>query len=1008
MRQNIVKRTVGMILAAVMLLLWIPVGAAAEEQAGGALAGKTLSILGDSISTFTNYSNGTAAQTTNSTVAEGVTYYPKSGYEVTAETTWWYQTAEMLGMEILVNNSWSGSCLLKERFGTVGAYVDRCVQLHDDTGGNAGEKPDIIATFMGTNDYYIYPDTLGRYEDIDFDELIQSGENGYIYAQPETSVEAYAIILHKIGRAYPDAQVYCFTLLPRLNSASQPTGFNDDLARLAQRFGATVVDLYDCGIRSESDAFYMLMGDKLHPDNPGMDAITNAFASALLKNNGVETFDVSYTLEDAVSMEGTTRTVPAGESFMTELASVGGSSPLEITVTMGGADITAGCLSGNVVTIPAVDGEVSITARPKRSAPLAFRWETRGDRLVSVTTGGNVANELIMTHGTITDGVYSKARFTMDKSISLRHDLPWRVEWKSSGTWTDTTDGALLFAQSNVSATEDTYYFYRRHKNDFFAFGVRTDGKYHNYGVAFEGTGIDTTAEHVFRLENRISADGSNMIYLLVDDVEVGPMNTHYISGKKQGTDNWVSGKDFKFSYMGTSPHTIGGCSIEYIQVWENGAAHEHDYEAVVTEPTCTEGGYTTYTCSSCGDSYVDGDMDALGHDWSSWVVTTMASGTAEGLKTRNCERSGCGIKQTKVIPKPAQLATPSITKLENTAAGVKITWGKVTGAERYRVYVKSGSKWKNLGNTTGSSFTWTGAKSGETYSFTVRCVSGDSSAFTSAYNTTGWKITYIGQPAISKIENTVTGTKISWKAVAGAEKYRIFMKTDSGWKTLGNTTGTSFTWTGAKAGQTYIFTVRCLNGEGTAYVSSYNSAGWKHKYYPTPEVTKLGSTTAGVKLTWTPINGADKYRVYVKTASGWTKVGTTAGTGFTWTGAKTGQTYSFTVRGINADGSVFVTAHNKTGWDYKYYPAPEVTKLENTSGGIKLTWTPINGAGKYRVYIKTASGWTKVGTTAGTAFTWTGAKAGQTYTFTVRAINADGTALISAYNTTGWTIKRQ
>ena len=42
---------------------------------------------------------------------------------------------------------------------------------------------------------------------------------------------------------------------------------------------------------------------------------------------------------------------------------------------------------------------------------------------------------------------------------------------------------------------------------------------------------------------------------------------------------------------------------------------HEHNYTAVVTEPTCTEGGYTTYTCS-CGDSYVADETPALGHDW--------------------------------------------------------------------------------------------------------------------------------------------------------------------------------------------------------------------------------------------------------------------------------------------------------------------------------------------------------------------------------------------------------
>ena len=39
-----------------------------------------------------------------------------------------------------------------------------------------------------------------------------------------------------------------------------------------------------------------------------------------------------------------------------------------------------------------------------------------------------------------------------------------------------------------------------------------------------------------------------------------------------------------------------------------------HDYQAVVTDPTCTEHGYTTHTCSRCDDEYVDTYVDALGH----------------------------------------------------------------------------------------------------------------------------------------------------------------------------------------------------------------------------------------------------------------------------------------------------------------------------------------------------------------------------------------------------------
>ena len=41
---------------------------------------------------------------------------------------------------------------------------------------------------------------------------------------------------------------------------------------------------------------------------------------------------------------------------------------------------------------------------------------------------------------------------------------------------------------------------------------------------------------------------------------------------------------------------------------------HEHDYKGVVTKPTCTKQGYTTYTCSICNDSYVDDYTDAHGH----------------------------------------------------------------------------------------------------------------------------------------------------------------------------------------------------------------------------------------------------------------------------------------------------------------------------------------------------------------------------------------------------------
>ena len=54
---------------------------------------------------------------------------------------------------------------------------------------------------------------------------------------------------------------------------------------------------------------------------------------------------------------------------------------------------------------------------------------------------------------------------------------------------------------------------------------------------------------------------------------------------------------------------------------------HEHSYEAVVTAPTCTEDGYTTYTCI-CGESYIADVVPAPGH---SYVKTVIAPTCTEG-----------------------------------------------------------------------------------------------------------------------------------------------------------------------------------------------------------------------------------------------------------------------------------------------------------------------------------------------------------------------------------------
>ena len=73
----------------------------------------------------------------------------------------------------------------------------------------------------------------------------------------------------------------------------------------------------------------------------------------------------------------------------------------------------------------------------------------------------------------------------------------------------------------------------------------------------------------------------------------------------------------------------------------------QHSYAAVVTAPTCTEEGYTTYTCAKCGDSYKGSETAALGHELKE--TRTEATCTQAGSVTKSCTR--CDYQQVTALP---------------------------------------------------------------------------------------------------------------------------------------------------------------------------------------------------------------------------------------------------------------------------------------------------------------------------------------------------------------------
>ena len=344
--------------------------------------------------------------------------------------------------------------------------------------------------------------------------------------------------------------------------------------------------------------------------------------------------------------------------------------------------------------------------------------------------------------------------------------------------------------------------------------------------------------------------------------------------------------------------------------------------------------------------------------------------------------------------------APPTISSLENIYGGVSVKWSKYSGIDSYRVYRKTkNSGWKFLGDADGSSYTDKNASSGTSYTYTIRCLDKDGK-LVSSYNN-GKSITYVKSPSISKIENTVTGSKISWSKCEGAAKYRVFyLDSSKKWRSLGATASTSFTHDKLTTGTKYTYTVRCLDSKGN-FISGYNKTGVSNTFLKAPTISSLTNIDGGVEVKWGKLNGADGYRIYRKTkSSNWSVVGDSDSTSFVDKKATSGTNYSYTVRCLDKNGKL-VSSYNN-GKSITYVKAPSISKIENTATGSKISWSKCSGAAKYRVfYLDSNKSWKSIGTTTSTSFTHDKLKTGTTYTYTVRCLDSKSN-FVSGYNKSG------
>jgi len=96
----------------------------------------------------------------------------------------------------------------------------------------------------------------------------------------------------------------------------------------------------------------------------------------------------------------------------------------------------------------------------------------------------------------------------------------------------------------------------------------------------------------------------------------------------------WTTTSEASCEAVGSKERTCSVCTnVETEEITALG----HEYNSVITNPTCTEGGFTTHTCTRCSNNYIDEETEALGHNYE--TVTTNSSCTEVGYTTYKCTK---------------------------------------------------------------------------------------------------------------------------------------------------------------------------------------------------------------------------------------------------------------------------------------------------------------------------------------------------------------------------------
>ena len=257
--------------------------------------------------------------------------------------------------------------------------------------------------------------------------------------------------------------------------------------------------------------------------------------------------------------------------------------------------------------------------------------------------------------------------------------------------------------------------------------------------------------------------------------------------------------------------------------------------------------------------------------------------------------------------------AAPSVS-ITTSKGKPKLTWKAVTGADKYYIYRSTdGKNFKYYNETDEAGYTNYSTNIGTTYYYKVRAVKtidgNDHKSDFSAVRSIQCRPAAVNL----SISRSYGKPKLTWDAVADADKYWIYRSTDGkNFKCYDTTTKTSYINSGAAFNTIYCYKVKAVkvvNGRNVA--SGSGSAKSVITALAKPSVS-ITTSDGKPYISWDAVDGATGYYVFRSTdGKNYSVLGYTTRTNYTNTASNAGTTYYYKVKADNSNTKTAICANS-------------------------------------------------------------------------------------------------